>query len=66
MAGYRWFVFEFIEFVIAPQGGRVIAMGVSLTIVAKETVKPLLGWITGGPGIAQTPFTKGAGYIAFL
>ena len=41
-------------------------MCVRLAIVAKEPVKPLLSWIAGGPGVAQTPFAKSAGDISFL
>ena len=41
-------------------------MCVGLAVVAKEPVETLLGGVAGGPGVAQAPFAKGTGYIAFL
>ena len=66
MTGYGRFVVQFVQFVIAPQCGRIVTMRVRLAVVAEKSIEALLRRVALGPHIAEPPLAKRAGHVAFL
>jgi len=65
VAGHRWPVVQRDPLVVAPEVGGIVAVGVSLAVVAKEAIEALLQRVPFRARCAQPPLAEGARCVAF-